>query len=154
MNLYLVVNLHGKIDSSAPVRQALEELKVERKFTATLVSDDPSTTGMLALCKDYVAWCQADADLLAVLLEKRGMVSESRKLDQTALSKLGYKQYKDLADRIVKDGKRLSSVEGIRPFFRLSPPRGGFKLSLRRQYTERGTLGRNPKLPEIVRRMV
>jgi large subunit ribosomal protein L30 len=154
LNLYLVVNLHGKIDSSVPVRKALEELKVERKFTATVVPDDPSTTGMLNLCKDYVAWSQVDAELLATLLERRGMVSESRRLDDKALSNLGFKKHRDLAEKMVKEGTRLSSVEGVRPFFRLSPPRGGFKASLRRQYSERGTLGKNPGLPDIVRRMV
>jgi large subunit ribosomal protein L30 len=55
---------------------------------------------------------------------------------------------------MVKEQSRLSSVHGVLPYFRLAPPRGGFKLSLRRQYTERGLLGNNPKLEEIVRRMI
>jgi len=154
MSMYLVVNLHGKIDSSVAVRKALGEMKVERKFSATVVPDDSSTVGMLSLCKDYVAWSQVDAELLALLLEKRGMASESRRLDESALTKLGFKTYRDLAEKIEREGARLSSISGIRPFFRLSPPRGGFKASMRRQFTERGTLGRNPKLPDIVRRML
>jgi len=152
--LFLVVNLHGKINSSAPVRKALEELRVERKFTATVVPDDPSTAGMLGLCKDYVAWTPLDSELLTTLLEKRGMVSESRRLGDEALARLGFKEHRELAEKILKENARLSSVKGVRPFFRLSPPRGGFKASLRRQYTEKGVMGRNPKLPEIVRRMI
>ena len=154
MNLLLVVNLHGKINSSSPVRKALGELKVERKFTATVVPDDAATAGMLKLCKEYIAWSQVDAELLTLLLEKRGMVSETRRLDGQELSKLGFKKHAELAEKLIKEGARLSAVSGIRPFFRLSPPKGGFKASLRRQSTQKGTLGRNPKLPEIVRRMV
>ena len=56
MGLILVVNLHGSINSSAPVRKALNELWVARKFSASAVSDDAPTVGMLRLCKDYVAW--------------------------------------------------------------------------------------------------
>lgn len=154
MGLLLVVNIHGSINSSSGVRKALTELKVVRKFTATVVPDDGPTTGMLKLCKDYVAWTPAEPELLALLLKKRGMVSEQRGLDAQNLKKLGFKSHEDMAGKMVKEDLRLSAVSGVRPFFRLAPPKGGFKQSGRRQYAERGLLGSNPKLSEIVRRMV
>lgn len=154
MTLYLVVNLHGKINSPGPIRKALVEMKVERKFTATVLPDDLQTMGMLKLCKDYLAWCPVDPEMLTALLEKRGMATESRRLGDEDLAKLGVKKHKELAEKILKGNARLSSMDGIRPFFRLGPPKGGFKGSMRRQYSEKGILGSNPKLPEIVRRMV
>ena len=153
MGLILVVNLHGSINSSAPVRKALNELWVARKFSASAVSDDAPTVGMLRLCKDYVAWAPLEEGLLAELLSKKGMVSGTRSLDQAALKTLGFNDHKGLAAQMIKDQKRLAAVSGILPYFRLSPPRGGFKRSLRRQYTEKGTLGSNPGLEDIVRRM-
>jgi large subunit ribosomal protein L30 len=154
LGLLLVVNVHGAINSPAPVRKALGELKVLRKFSASVVPDDGPTLGMLKLCKGFVAWSPVGADLLATLLKKRGMVSSTRELDLASLKKLGYKKHEELAAKMVKKNLRLSAVEGVRPFFRLAPPRGGFKRSLRRQFTEKGVLGANPKLEEIVRRMV
>ncbi len=154
MGLILIVNLHGVINSKSGVRKALAELKAERKFTATVVGDDEQTLGILRACKDYLAWAPADKELLATLLEKRGMVSESKKLDSEALKKLGFKNFGDLADKMMKDQLRMSAVGGVRPFFRLSPPRGGFKRSLRRQATDRGTLGKNSDLPQIIKRMI
>jgi len=154
VSLLLVLNLRGKIDSTAPVRKALAELKVERRFSATVVPDDSPTLGALRACKDFIAWAPLDSKLLAELLKARGMVSESRRLDQDALKSLGFKKYEDFAEKIMKDGERLSAHKGIRPFFRLSPPKGGFKLSSRRQATEKGILGNNPKLAELVGRMV
>ena len=153
MGLLLVVNLHGSINSSAPVRQALTELWVAKKFSASVVTDDPATVGMLKLCKDYVAWAPVDQGLLGDLLEKRGMVSSTRTLDQSQLKGLGFKSHEDLAAKMVKDQVRLSAVKGVLPFFRLAPPKGGFKLSLRRQSTVRGGRGINPDLAGIVRRM-
>ena len=154
MGLLLVLNLRGKINSTDGVRKALGELKVERRFSATVVTDDGQTLGILRACKDFVAWAPVDPKLLADLLKARGMVSESRRLDQDALKALGFKKYEDFADKILKEGKRLSAYEGIRPFFRLSPPRGGYKLSSRRQASEKGILGSNPRLSELVGRMV
>ena len=154
MGLLLVVNLHGQINSSAPVRKALNELWVAKKFSASVVTDDAPTVGMLRLCKDYVAWCPINEELLADLLKKRGMASASRSLDEATLKGLGYKKHEDLAAKMVKDEMRLSAVDGVLPYFRLAPPRGGFRLSLRRQATERGLLGSNPRLDAIVRRMI
>lgn len=154
MGLLLVVNLHGSINSSAPVRKALNELWVAKKFSASVVTDDPATVGMLRLCKDYIAWGPVDQGLLGDLLKKRGMVSSTKTLDQAQLKALGFKSHEDLAAKMVKDQTRLSAIDGVLPFFRLAPPRGGFKLSLRRQSTERGVLGSNPKLEGIVRRML
>jgi large subunit ribosomal protein L30 len=154
MGLLLVVNLHGQINSSAPVRKALNELWVAKKFSATVITDDAPTVGMLRLCKDYVTWSPLDEGLLGDLLKKRGMVSSARALDQASLKQLGFKSHADLASKMVKDQMRLSAVDGVLPFFRLAPPKGGFKLSLRRQTTERGLLGNNPGLEGIVRRMI
>ncbi len=154
MGLILVVNLHGAINSSAPVRKALTELWVARRFSASVVTDDAPTVGMLKLCKDYVAWAPVKEELLADLLRNRGMVSSTKTLDQGALKELGYKKHEDLAAKMVKDQVRLSAVGGILPYFRLAPPKGGFKRSMRRQFSERGLLGSNPDLGEIVRRMV
>ena len=154
MGLLLVVNLHGAINSSAPVRKALRELWVAKKFSASVVADDPATVGMLKLCKDYVAWCPVDEGLLADLLKKRGMVSGTRHLDQASLKELGYKKHEELAAKMFSDQVRLSAVKGVLPFFRLAPPRGGFNVSLRRQSTERGMLGNNPNLEAVVRRMI
>jgi large subunit ribosomal protein L30 len=154
MGLLVVVNLHGQINSSAPVRKALGELWVAKKFSASVVTDDATTVGMLRRCKDFVAWCPVSEELLSDLLKKRGMVSAARALDAGTLKELGYKKHEDLAAKMVKDQMRLSAVKGVLPYFRLAPPKGGFRLSLRRQATEHGLLGSNPKLDEIVRRMI
>ncbi|HEV2138700.1 MAG TPA: hypothetical protein VGR53_07640 [Nitrososphaerales archaeon] len=154
MGLILVVNMHGAINSSAPVRKALTELWVARRFSASVVTDDAPTVGMLKLCKDYVAWSPVNEELLAELLKNRGMVSSTKTLDHAALKELGYKKHEDLATKMVKDQVRLSAVDGVLPYFRLAPPKGGFKRSMRRQFSEKGLLGSNPNLGDIVRRMV
>ncbi len=154
MALLLVLNLHGAINSSGPVRKALGELKVVRRFSASVVPGDASTLGTLKLCKDHVAWAPVDADLLATLLKKRGMVSTTKALDSASLKKMGYKDHDDLASKMIEGEMRLSAVEGLRPFFRLAPPKGGFKRSMRRASSEKGVLGSNPQLGELVRRML
>jgi large subunit ribosomal protein L30 len=156
MGKLLVVNLHGLINVPTGTRATLIQLGIGRRFAAAVVGDDEVSKGSVHLCKDYVAWSPLDSDLLTALLKSRGRVSNSKTLDDEALKALGFKTYADLAQAIIKGETTdtLSSVKGMKPFFGLSPPRGGFKRSSRRQFREGGILGENPLLPEIVRRMI
>jgi large subunit ribosomal protein L30 len=151
----IVVNLHGLINVPTGTRTTLTELGIGRRFAATVVGDDAVSKGAVHLCKDYVAWSPLDADLLTALLKARGKVSNSRVLDQEALQGLGFKSHAELANAIMTDESpgRLAS-KGLKPFFGLSPPRGGFKRSSRRQFREGGILGENPQLAAIVKRMI
>jgi large subunit ribosomal protein L30 len=156
MGKLLVVNLHGLINVPRGTRETLVQLGIGKRFAAAVVGDDPVSKGSVHLCKDYVAWAPLDADLLAEMLRSRGRVSNSKLLDGEALKAMGYKTHADLAQAIIKGEAtdRLSSIKGLKPFFGLSPPRGGFKRSSRRQFREGGILGENPQLAEIVRRML
>ena len=48
----------------------------------------------------------------------------------------------------------LSSISNLKPSFRLSPPKGGFRKSTRRMYAQGGTLGYNPDLPKLISNMI
>ena len=153
MTSLLVVNLHGLINTPDEARTTLQELGIGRRFAATVVADDPATVGALRLCKEYVAWSKVDEEFLAALLKAKGRVSSSKTLDEASLKALGFKDYNALASKIIKEGSTLSS-HGLKAFIGLSPPRGGFKRSSRRQFRQGGILGENPSLPEMVRRMM
>jgi large subunit ribosomal protein L30 len=151
----LVVNLHGLINVPRGTRATLIQLGIGKRFAATVVGDDEVSMGSVRLCKDYVAWSEVDSDLLTTLLKSRGRVSNSKALDDEALKALGFKTHADMA-RAILDSEasgRLAS-SGLKPFFGLSPPRGGFRRSSRRQFREGGILGENPQLAEVVRRMI
>jgi large subunit ribosomal protein L30 len=158
----LVVNLHGQINVPRGTRETLVQLGLGKRFSAAVVGDDPVSKGSVRLCKDYVAWAPIDEELLTMLLKSRGKLSNTKLLDDEALKALGYKTHADLAQAIMKSETTdtLSSVKSstmgvkLKPFFGLSPPKGGFKRSSRRQFREGGILGENPMLADIVRRMI
>ena len=127
MALLLVLNLHGAINSSGPVRKALEELKVVRRFSASVVPGDASTLGTLKLCKDHVAWAPVDADLLATLLKKRGMVSTTKALDSASLKKMGYKDHDDLASKMIEGEDAPVGGRGPQALLQTGTPQGRFQ---------------------------
>ena len=48
----------------------------------------------------------------------------------------------------------LKNIEGLKPFFRLSPPKGGYKISTRRSSGQGGVLGQYSNLLTLTERML
>lgn len=150
----MVVRLRGGVNAPHRVERTLRQLNLPKLFSATIVPPTPSYIGMLKTAKDYIAWCEADAPLIEKILEKRGRVEGWRPITSEHLNKLGFKNFRELAEALVECKTQLNRLNGVKPFFTLHPPRKGFKRSLRRPYSDGGTLGENPELPSIVERML
>ncbi|MEM1525005.1 MAG: 50S ribosomal protein L30 [Nitrososphaerales archaeon] len=153
-NALLVVRLKGTINIPHPIERTLEQLNLCKRFRATIIPNTPSYNGMLKKVKDYVAWCPIDSSFIEMILIKRGRRDGNYPLTNEFLKELGYESIGDLA-KAIADGKvRLNKLNGVKPSFPLTPPRGGFKRSLKKSYNQGGLLGYNPELPKLVERML
>ena len=57
--------------------------------------------------------------------------------------------------KIIEKGDfTLKKLNNLKPHISFPPPKGGFKRSTRRLYTQGGILGENPDLTNIVERML
>ena len=149
----LVVNLRGMVNTRTPVKTTLQQMSIARRFNATIIQDNKVHRGMLTLAKEHVAWCKLDSGIPEKLLRSRSDRSTGKKIEESQLGK-EFGSFAALAKELESGRVKLSSIEEIRPFFRLSPPRGGFKRSTRRQYAEGGILGYNKELAQIVEKMM
>jgi len=150
----LVVNLRGLVNTRTPVRTTLEQLKIGRRFNATIVPDDRVHQGMLNISKEHVAWCKLDASTAEKLLRTRSEKSTGTRTPESELIGKDFTSVAEIAKGLESGKLRLNALPKIRPFFRLSPPRGGFKRSTRRQFGDGGILGRNNELPSLVEKML
>lgn len=150
---YLVVRIKGTVNIPTWARTTLDGLNLDRRFRATLVPETPESLGMLRRVKDVVAWTKADAATVKELLEKRGRKAGYKPLTKADLPK-EYKSMDDLASAIADNKVAMSKIDGIKPWFALSPPRGGFKRKTKQQYAQEGVLGDDKELAEIVKRML
>lgn len=150
---FLVVNLRGLVNTPAGVRETLKNLHLETRFRATLVPDTPDYRGMLRRAKEHVAWCEAKPELTLKMIEKRGRVEGKTPITDDVVKALGYSKLSDLA-KALSDGKTTLNAVGVKPSVALSPPKGGFRRSTRRLYSQGGVLGHNPELPKLVEAMI
>jgi len=150
----LVVRLRGTVNVREPVRRTLNQLHLTKRFRATIVPDTPDYRGMLLASKEHVAWCPANASLISKLIKNRGRKGGWKPLTLKDVKGFGYTGFSSIAKSIDGGKAALKEIEGMNPFFALSPPRGGFKRSTRRLYTQGGILGENPELISIVVKMI
>jgi large subunit ribosomal protein L30 len=150
----LVVNLRGMVNTRTPVRKTLNQLRVRKRFNATIVPKSKIYLGMLRSAKEHVAWCEIDSKTAQELLSKRAETSDGKRFAEESLKGSEYSSFSDLASALAAGKTSLEANLGLRQFFRLAPPRGGFKRSVRRQYGEGGILGPNKELSQIVEKMM
>ncbi len=151
---FLVVNMRGTVNIPSDVKKTLENLNIETRFRATLLPDEPTYLGMLQKAKDHVAWCEADSEIIKKILEKRGRLDGWKPLLLENVNGLGFESLDKLAADLAEAKVSLQKLKGVKSSFALSPPRGGFRKSTRRNYGQGGVLGANPDLVKIVEKML
>jgi len=149
----MIVRVRGSIHARHDIVDTLRILHLTRANHATVVPERAEFRGMITRVQGYVTWGEADPKTVGLLLEHRGVTEAGGALTPEAIQAVGGTQnLDDLAARVAKEG--LPPVAGLRPLFRLTPPRGGWR-STKKPFARGGALGyRGAKINELVQRMV
>ena len=150
---YLVVRMRGTVNIPYWANTTLESLNLVKRFRATIVPESDEYSGMLNRIRQLVAWCHVDNETVKDLLDKKGRKTASQPLKKTDLPK-EYDSLDKLASDIANDAVVFSRLNGIKPWFALNPPRGGFKKSIKKQVPQNGMLGENKLLIDLVKKMM
>lgn len=151
---YLVVRIRGTVNIPAWAQTTLDSLNLAKKFRATIIAENSETLGMLRKVKDIVAWTSVDASFVKELLEKKGRKNGYKPIRDSDLPE-EYKNIEELAVAIAENKvTTLSKLKSIKPWFALAPPRGGFRRKTKTQYSQKGILGENLELVQLVKNML
>jgi len=153
--LLAAVRVKGEADLRADVQAALRMLRLSRVHTATLLRSTPSTLGQLRKVKDAAFWGPIGEETLARLLAKRGRLVGDRRLTPEAVRETGYDSVASLAKALFDGEVGIADVEGLKPVFRLHPPKGGFKGGKEKSARGLGNLGDvGERVNEILLKMI
>ncbi len=153
-NCLLVIRIRGQINVSKREEDTLRMLRIDRNNYATIIDNRPSYLGMLNEAKDFITWGEPSAETISLLLKKRGRIQGNKKIEEPEISALGFNDFGDLAKSIYIGEKEIHKMKPLKPFFRLHPPKGGFKNSIKRPFGSRGELGyRGEKINELAKKM-
>ncbi len=143
--MYAVIRVRGTVGVTKKIEDTLKLLNLEKPNHCTLVPETESYKGMLKKIKDFVTWGEIDDETLKLLVEKKGRKIGNKKLDK--------KEVENVIKAIKERGLKKS---GIKPVFRLSPPRKGYERGgVKKPYKVGGALGyRGKDINALIRRML
>ncbi|MEM2929349.1 MAG: 50S ribosomal protein L30 [Thermoproteota archaeon] len=154
--LAVVVRVRGSVNITKDVSATLSRLRLLRVYSSTLIRLTPQAEGMLRKAKDCLFWGRVDRSMLRLLLLKRGRLPGNRRLSDENLSKYtGFKSLDELVEAVWLSSTPAEAIKPVKPVFRLTPPKGGFKRSVKKPVKRGGVLGDwGDRVGWILRRMV
>lgn len=140
--LMLVIRIRGKVHINYKIEDTLKMLRLHKVNHAVVLYADKTVHGMLKKIKDYVAYGEIQEDLLLTLLKKRTFLEGNKPLTEIHLkNKTNFPDMKKLSTALMEGKIKLKDIYKIKPIFRLHPPRGGFRGSIKKSYNSGGVLG-------------
>lgn len=155
-SLIAVIRIRGEVKISDKVESTLKMLRLMKKNRCAIVLNTKSYMGMLSKVKDFCTFGELDEKTLALLLEKRGRLRGDRPLTHDYLKQKLKVDFEQFAGIFMQGKMSLKDVPGLKPFFKLHPPIGGFEREgIKKPFSIGGALGyRGKDINKIIRRML
>jgi len=136
--MILAIRISGQVEMRKDFAETLFRMRMRKKYSAVLIKETEASKPLIQSVRNFIAYGPIDQKTLEELISKRGKSLSKTKVDA-----------KRAAEIIMKDGIEKA---GIKPFFRLHPPRKGINSKV---HYPKGVLGDNgDKINELVRRML
>ena len=151
-----VVQIRGTLGMTKKFRDTLQFLKLVRKNSCVVVDDSKPYLGMLILLKDYITWGKIDEETFKLLLQKRGRIVGNQLVTEAYLKEKAKFGFDEFTKNFFAGKVKLRDVPGLKSFFRLTPPRGGFdRGGIKKPFSLGGALGyRGDNMNDLIRRML
>jgi len=135
----------------------MQMLNLSRVNHATIIQETPQNEGMLHKAKDYITWGKIDVKTLESLLRNRGRLAGDHPLTDAAVSAGSqHENIEGFAAALASNDAKIRDVTGLKPIFRLHPPRGTKGWGgIKRSFAVGGALGnRGDAMGDLVTRMI
>ena len=147
--LLAVIRIRGEVNVRREIADTLKMLRLYHKNYCSLIFGTKPNLGMIKKVQDYVTFGEIDEPTLIELLKCRGRMAGNKRLPESM-------DFKKVAKELLSGEKTLKDFDGIKPFFRLQPPRGGFeRRGIKHPFSVGGALGyRKEKINELLKKML
>ena len=138
--MIITIRISGLVEMPGYAQETLFRMRLRKKYSAILMKENEETKNLLQAVRNFVAYGKIDAKTMEELISKRAKPLDNKKAKIDA---------KKIVEIIEKQG---IDKAGIKPFFRLHPPRKGINSKL---HYPKGVLGDNKEdINDLVRRML
>ncbi len=152
--MYAVIRVRGRTGIKKNIADNLNMLNLTRISHAVVIPETPSYKGMLQKGKDYITWGEISEDTYKLLLAERGRLPGNKRVtDEYVKENTDYDSIEALAVALY-NGETTLKESGLKPIFRLNPPRKGYE-NTKKSFKEGGSLGyRSENINELIKKMI
>ena len=154
---FLVIRVRSDRGVKPKIRHTMSMLNLTRVNHAVLIPDTPAYAGRLHKANDYITWGEGDADTIATLISERGrLVGDKPVTNASVKAGSEYSTIKAASKAIASGDAGTGDIDGMKPVFRLHPPRGPKGWGgIKRSFTVGGALGiRGEAITDLAGRMM
>ncbi len=138
--MMIAIRISGLVGVNRTQESTMDSLMLRKKYNCIFLKNEDLPR--INTVRELITFGEVEDSTLKLILSKRGV-------------KLKDKKSVDNVDEVLKGlsgGKTLKEL-GVRPYFRLHPPIGGFKKSTKMPYPQ-GILGKNKEIASLVKKML
>ena len=153
---YLVIRVRSDRGVTKKIKDTMSMLNLTKVNHAVLIPKTAPYEGMLQKVKDYVTWGEVEESTIESLIKERGKMSGGRPITDSDIKEFSpHPNIKSLSKAIATGEATTKDVEGMKPVFRLHPPRGSKGWGgIKRAYSVGGALGfRGEEIGDLATRM-
>ena len=151
-----IIRIHGKKGLRREIKDTFNMIRLYKKHNCVIANNSESHIGMLKKINDFVTWGEIDAKTLELLLKTRGRLARKKRLSEEYLKEKLHISIEGFALEVINFKKELKDLPGLKLFFKLSPPKGGFEHGgIKAQFAIGGATGyRKDKINELIQKMI
>jgi len=152
---YAVLRVRGTVNVNPDIKKTLQLMNLTKVNHCVLLEEKPSQKGMLQIAKDYITWGEIEKDVLTKLIISRGKLNGDKSLtDESIKSLTSFSNIDKLVEAIINNKYSYKNIPGIKPIFRLNPPKKGYR-TIKRSFVRKGSLGyRGKEINKLIERMI
>ncbi|MHA2245232.1 MAG: 50S ribosomal protein L30 [Candidatus Hodarchaeales archaeon] len=151
-----VIRIRSRIDRSLSIKKTLELLRLNRTNNCVIIDDRDTYKGMLQKTKDIITWGELDSPAMKELLLKRGRLEGGKRVTEDYIeNNTDFSGIDDFIEKFLKFEASLTDIKGMKPVFRLHPPRKGHRRhGVKQPFTLGGALGyRGNEINNLISKM-
>jgi len=155
-NPLVVIRIGGNVNLKKTIGDTFKMLKLYSKHYCIVVPANPHYVGMIKKVQDYVTWGEITQETLLQLVRTRGRLAAKKILTDDIVHSQLNTDLEGFCKEVFAEKKSFKDLAGMKTFFRLSPPKGGYeRLGTKHPFSMGGALGyRKDKINALVMRML
>lgn len=149
------IRVRGSVNVREKTEKTMDLLNLPKPNYLILIQENSEQQKTIKKAENYITWGEINTENFAKILEKKAVTKQGKKIDKQTLEKNKVKSFKELAEKIEKKEITLQSL-GIKPFFRMRPPRKGYgRQGIKKSFKIGGALGyRGKDINILIKRML